>query len=74
MIPFDELEIKTVEKIEVESGDVLAVYVKNRISHEETERLRLELQKSFLPRKVNVIVLNYELVKLQVIKPVGDSK
>ena len=74
MIPFEELDIKAVEKIDIDNGDVLAVYVNGRHSMEELEKLKQELSILFLPKKVNVIVLNYELVKMQVIRPAGDEK
>lgn len=69
---FDDVEVKSVEKIDINSGDVLAVYVRGVMPVEILERLKHDIKKEFLPKKINVLVINADSVKMQVIKPAGE--
>ena len=60
--------VKSVEVIKVEDGDILAVMVKGLHAPEALGRIKKSMTESFLPKKVNVIILNVEYIELKVIR------
>jgi hypothetical protein len=61
-------EITKVEKIDVQSGDYLAVFIKGNFPFEIHERIRQQLVKDFLPKNVTVKIFNADLVELKVLR------
>lgn len=60
--------VKSTEVIKVEDGDVLAVMVKGLRAPEALGRIKKSMTELFLPKKVNVVILNAEDVELKVIR------
>lgn len=61
-------EITKTEKIDVEEGDLLAVFVKGYHSLEKLEKVKKELTDSFLPKKVKVVIVNEEVMDMKVFR------
>ena len=61
-------EIQKVEKLDLQNGDYLAVFIKGHIPMEASERLKCQLEKDFLPKIVTVRVFNADLVELKVLR------
>ena len=61
-------EITKVEKIDIEDGDILAVFIKGVHSQEMFAKVTKELSASFLPKIVKVHVFNADVVELKVIR------
>ena len=61
-------EITKTEIIHVEDGDVLGVFVKGYNTQESLERIRQELCNKFLPKKINVVIINADVVDLKVLR------
>lgn len=53
----EDIEVKTVEKLDLRDGDVLAVHIPERISESESERVKYQIKKLFLPLRVKVLVI-----------------
>jgi hypothetical protein len=61
-------EITKVEKIDIQNGDVLAVFVKGAHPASELERIKKKLTDDFLPKVVKVEIMNAEIVDLKVLR------
>jgi hypothetical protein len=61
-------EIVRVEKVEVNEGDVLAVYVRGLLSAEARAMEKQRIEKAFLPKAIKVLILNADAVQVQVFK------
>jgi len=68
MTDFEDIEIKTVEKLDLKDGDVLAVYIKGMPSQSDITYIERRLTEMFLPKIVKVLVINAETVKLQALR------
>lgn len=61
-------EITKIEVINVQDGDVLAIFVKGHHMKETLERLKIELAEKFLPKKIEVAIVNADLIDLKVLQ------
>jgi len=61
-------EITRVEKIDIEEGDLLAVFVKGYHSMESLEGTKKLLVDSFLPKQVKVVIVNVDIVDMKVFR------
>ena len=61
-------EITKTEVIRVEDGDVLGVFIKGHSTQESLERLKQELRNKFLPKKIEVAIINADVVDLKVLR------
>jgi hypothetical protein len=64
----EEINIDRVEKIDVENGDVLAVFVERPVPPELLEESKRKIEDAFLPKKVRVVILNAALVEMKVLR------
>lgn len=66
---FDDIEIRVVEKLDLQNGDVLAVYIKApQLSAAEKEQIKKQISDAFLPKLIKVLVVNAEVVKMQALR------
>lgn len=61
-------EITKTEKIDIEDGDVLVVFVKGYHALVELERVKKTLADSFLPKKVKVVIADGEVIDMKVLR------
>ena len=61
-----KFEVIKTEKVEVNDGDVLAVYIRGYLSAEAREMEKQRIIKAFLPKTIKVLIVNVDAVQLQV--------
>lgn len=66
----EEVQITKVQKINIQDGDVLAVYVLHPLPIQAQVIVKENFERSFLPRKVKVLILNAEAMELEVLRAV----
>jgi hypothetical protein len=65
---FPEIEVVKVEKIDIQDGDVLAVYLRGMYSVERMQATKEMFVNAFLPKKVKVVLVNGDAADLRVLR------
>ena len=72
---FDDIEIKTIEKIDIKKGDVLAFYIKEKIPAHAKEMIMEQMKKTLqgiFGADVPILIIDGD-VKMQVIRQENDN-